>query len=899
MRTAGSPDHTRRWHTIDSASTAELLGTSPDGLAGDEVRQRLEEHGPNELERERVTPWWRTALHQFTDPLIYLLLIAAVVTLLLRDYTDTGVIVVAVLLNAVIGFTQERRAQRAMRALEDMSAPHAEVVRDGQPREVESRELVPGDVVVLASGDRVPADMRLFHVQELHVDESALTGESQTVAKQVEALSDDDRVPGDQYNIVFSGTIVTRGRGWGYVVRTGTGTELGRIATAVRQVGAATTPLQEKMARFGRQIGLAVLVFSALIGAIGLWRGMAPAEVFLVAIALVVSAIPESLPVVLTVTFAVGVRRMARRNALIRSLPAVETLGSATVIGSDKTGTLTRNEMTVERIWAGGELYSVAGSGYNAEGEVQGDGVERELAPGRPLFCTLVTGALANEADPAFLYGSDPTGDPTELALLAAAARGGIDARGLRSTHRRVEMLPFESERRFMATLNEGPDGHSLYIKGAPEAVIARCARQAGMDGETELDEEEVRHAATGLAGEGLRVLAMAFKQHDGPTLERRALEGGFTLVGLQGMRDPIREEVFQAVRDAHTAGIRVLMLTGDHVATAAAVGRELHLHEEGARAVEGSELSGMPDEELDEVVREVNVYARVAPEHKLRIVERLKAQGQVVAVTGDGVNDAPALRAAHIGIAMGMAGTDVAREASDLVLADDNFATITAAVEEGRVVFANVRKVTFFLLSTSAADVLAILFALLVGWPIPFTAAQILWVNLVTDGLQDMALAFEPPERDLLKRPPRPRDEGVITLRVLERIGVIGLFMGAGTLGMFWWTWSSTGDVDLARTIGMTQLVVFNFFHAFNCRSLDASLLSIPPFTNRFLFASVAGAALAQLAVLHLPFLQSVFRTQPLGMDIWLITLVIGSTAILGGELDKWRNRRRGKPIG
>lgn len=928
----------RPWYAIEADEAARLLETSPAGLSPEEAARRLAVFGPNVIEREELDPWWRILVRQFTDPLIYILLIAAALTLLLRDFSDTGVILVAVALNAIIGYTQERRAQQAMRALASLSAPRCEVVRGGRVVEIPSRDVVPGDVVVLTSGTRVPADARLFRVQDLHVDESAFTGESIPVRKSAATIERDGVVPGDQLDMVFSGTIVTRGRGWGYVVRTGARTELGQIATAIRRVGETAAPLQEKMARFGKQVGVAIVLLAVAIGAIGLVRGMGPEEMLLVVIALIVSAIPESLPVVLTVTFAVGVRRMSRRNALVRALPAVETLGSATVIGSDKTGTLTQNEMTVERIWADGRSYRVTGVGYRSDGEIvpddaggadaprpagvawpggavgsgaagtggvaPGDAPDAPRAGGdgtldEPLRVTLLAGVLANEADPGFLAGGEPVGDPTELALHAAAAKGGIDVLAARSGHAQLDILPFEPERRFMATLNDTPAGTRIFLKGAPEVVLARCDRQLSAEGEAPLDVEAVREAAAAMAREGLRVLAMAYRPEHAVEIHPDALGGGFVFAGLEGMRDPVRPEALEAVRDAHSAGIRVVMLTGDHVGTAAAIGAELGLDPQGHGAIEGHVLNELSDEELDDIVRRVDIYARVAPEHKLRIVEALKRQGHVVAVTGDGVNDAPALRAAHLGIAMGRSGTDVAREASDIVLADDNFATITAAIEEGRVVFSNIRKVIFFLLSTTAGDILSILIALILGWPVPFTAGQILWVNLVTNGLQDMALAFEPPERGLLRRRPRPREEGVVTLRVLERFFVVGIFLAAGTLGMFYWAWRTTGDVDFARTAAMTQIVVFNFFHVFNCRSLDESLLRIPLFSNTFLFVCVVAAACAQLLVLHVPVFQAVFHTQPLPPGYLLVMLLIGTTVIFGGEFDKWRNRRRGTPIG
>jgi magnesium-transporting ATPase (P-type) len=889
----------RPWHTLDSADAASILDTGADGLTDDEVARRRERFGPNEVEPEREQRWWELVLHQFRDPLIYILLIAAAVTLLLREYADAGVIVAVVLLNAVIGFWQERRAQQAMNALAQMSAPRAEVVRGGETHEVPGRDLVPGDVVMLTSGVRVPADLRLSRVRDLEADESALTGESVPVRKSSDAIGEETLVPGDQTNMAFAGTVVTRGRGRGVVVRTGAGTELGRIATAVREIGLTRTPLQETMDRFGRLIGIAIVFFSLLVVVLGLVRGMPPAEIFLAAVATAVAAIPEGLPVVLTVTLAIGVSRMARREAIIRSLPAVETLGSTTVIGSDKTGTLTKNEMTVRSVWAGGQRYEVLGAGYSAEGSIHLDGAEVEVRDHPALCDALLAGVLANEADAGAALSDDPSGDPTEIALHVAAAKAGLHPRAVRADRAEVDLLPFESERRYMATLNDGPEGRRAWVKGAPEAVLGRCRAQVGERGEAPLDADAVRAAAAEMAGEGLRVLAMAYRPLEGESLDEEAVAEELVFAGLQGIEDPVRPEAVDAVAAAHEAGIRVLMLTGDHVDTARAIGRQLGLHADGADAVEGRALEAMDEAELDEVVKRVNVYARMAPEHKLRVVRRLRDQGEVVAVTGDGVNDAPALRAAHLGIAMGKGGTDVAREASAMVLADDNFATITAAVEEGRVVFSNLRKVTFFLLSTGVGQIAAILVALAVGWPLPILAAQILWINLVTNGLQDVALAFEPGEPGLLKRRPRPAGEGVLTLRLAERLGGVGAILAAGTLFTFWWTLRESGDVDFARTAAMTQMVVFQFFHVLNCRSLDRSILQVPLLSNRFLFVSLVAAAIAHTAVLYVPFLQSVFRTMPLPADVLLMIVAVASTVVVGGEIDKWRNRRKERLLG
>lgn len=884
-------------HTLSVNEVERGLGAGSHGLSQEEAATRLEHYGPNEVEAEEATPWWVLVLHQFTDPLIYILLVAALITLILQDYVDMGVILAVVLLNALIGFIQEYKAQQAMRALARMSAPRAEVIRNGLPRDIPSRELVPGDRVVLTSGVRIPADLRLVQVRDLEVDESALTGESLPVRKHTEALEGETLVPGDQLNMGFAGTVITRGRGRGIVVRTGAETELGRIATAVREIGQTAAPLQEIMGRFGRRVGLAILGLAALVTVIGLLRGMSPDEIFLAAVAMAVGAVPEGLPVVLTVTLAIGVSRMARRKAVVRFLPAVETLGSTTVIGSDKTGTLTKNEMSVRAIWAGGRLYEVTGAGYGLEGDVKRAGQVVSQGSDTPLHHTLLAGTLANEADALSVTKGDPRGDPTEIALHVAASKGGLAPERQRELFPERDILPFEPELRLMATVNAGPDGPVVYLKGAPEAILSRCSQELTPAGEVALRPKPIREAATALAAKGLRVLAMAYGPTQIERINENLLPEDLVFAGLQGMEDPVRPEAIEAVQAAHEAGIRVIMLTGDHVDTAKAIGKQLGLDPDGVGAIEGHTITALSDAELDSDLSRVNIFARVAPEHKLRIVERLRYNGEVVAVTGDGVNDAPALREGHLGIAMGQSGTDVAREASDMVLADDNFATITAAIEEGRVIFSNIRKVTFFLLSTAIGEVIAILTAIIAGWPLPFLAAQILWINLVTNGLQDVALAFEPGEPGLLRRPPRDRKEGVLTRRLLKRLGAVGIVLAAGTLGMFSWVWQTTGDLDLARTVAMTQMVVFQFFHVFNSRSLDRSIFRIPFFSNRFLFISMVAALAAHLTVLHLPFLQSVFRTQPLSPQLWGWIVVVGLTVILGGELDKWWSRHR--PIG
>ncbi|MDE3052411.1 MAG: HAD-IC family P-type ATPase, partial [Gemmatimonadota bacterium] len=732
-----------------------------------------------------------------------------------------------------------------------------------------------------------PADLRLVQVHRLAIDESLLTGESVPVEKVTQPLDDMTLLAGDQVNMAFAGTAVAHGRGRGVVVRTGSATELGSIALVVRAMRPVATPLQESFARFGRRVGVAILALAAVVVAVGLGREMPVGEVFLTAVAMAVSAIPEGLPVVLTVTLAIGARRMARRRAIVRALPAVETLGSTTVIGSDKTGTLTRNEMAVRALWADGARYEVAADG-GARALLRGPDGPVAAADVPALLATLRVGVLASEADAGALGAR--SADPTELALLAVAERHGVSPADLQQLHREVDVLPFESERRYMVSLRETDHGLLEHLTGAPEAVLARCARQRTAGGEEPLDRAAADAAAHALAAGGLRVLAMAYRHTTQPRIEEARLDDGFVFAGLVGLEDPLRPEAAAAVRAARAAGVRVLMITGDHAGTARAVGRRLGL---GDAVLSGRELDGLTDPELARALREVNVYARVAPEHKLRIVERLRAAGEVVAVTGDGVNDAPALRAAHLGIAMGERGSDVAREAADIVLADDNFATITAAIEQGRVVFANIRKATFFLLSTAVAEIAVILVAVVAGWPLPLVAAQILWINLVTDSLEVMALAFERGEPELLAAPPRPRGEGALTPALVARLGGVGLVLTAGTFAMFWWTLRATGDLALARTVALTQMVVFQFYHVFNCRSLDRSAFAVPPWTNPFLLVSTAAVTAAHVAAIYTPFLQRMLRTVPLTGAQWLAILAVGLAVIAGGELDKLLRRK------
>ena len=892
------------WHVLDSATVERMLETGDEGLSDATAQRRLAEYGPNTIQGERAEPAWKLAVKQLRDPLIYVLLISAAVTLVLRDYSDTGVILVVVVINSVIGFVQESRARQAMLALTQLAAPQAHVIRGGIPRMVASDTLVPGDLVLLTSGSRVPADLRLVQARDLAADESMLTGESVAVDKTVAPLVDGTRMPGDQTNMAFSGTTVVHGRGRGVVVRTGAATELGRIAYTMRTMQRTAMPLQETLAQLSKRAGLVIIGLVVVVLIVGLARAMPPVAIFLTAVALAVSAIPEALPVVLTVTLAIGVRRMARRQAIVRSLPAVETLGSTTVIGSDKTGTLTQNQMTVRAIWAGGLRYTLTGTGYTPTGRIEHDGRLVDVAHTPALLTTLRAAVLASEIDIAAPTGDAsalPTvGDPTEIALCVAAVKGGVSPATLDHQQPELDLLPFESERQFMVSLRGSASEFVEYIKGAPEVVLARCNHQLGRagegDGEAVIDRAATLNAVATFTQEGLRVLAVAYRRAEVSQIVDETLGDGFVLAGLVGMDDPVRPEAIAAIADAHAAGIRVLMLTGDHAGTALVVGRQLDL---GESVLEGHALDRLSDDELDRTLDRISIYARVTPEHKLRIVQRLKARGEVVAVTGDGVNDAPALRAAHLGIAMGARGSDVAREAADMVLTDDNFATIVGAIEEGRTVFANIRKITFFLLSTAAGELLTVLTALIAGWPLPFGAAQILWINVVTDSLQVIALAFDPAEPGVRRLRPRPRTEGVLTVRLLERLPGIGILLAVVTLIIFWWTLRTTGDMRVARSVAVTQMVVLQFYHVFNCRSLDRSIVQTPLRSNPFLLASMAAVAGAHLAALYLPWLRRILAFAPLTATQWYVVLIAGLTVIVGGELDKWYNRRSDRRLG
>ncbi len=880
------------WHAVDVAEVERLFDTGVQGLTTAETHARLQRFGPNQLDEEPPPSPLVVFAGQFRSPLIFILLAALAVTVLLGEHLDAAVIAVVLLLNAVIGFTQERKAEGAVRALMQLVVPHARVVRRGHEQEIDSRLLVPGDMVLLESGMRMPADLRLVSSTALQVDESLLTGESDPVSKRIAPVDPATLLP-DRTCMAYTGATVTAGRGAGIVVATGAATELGAIAGLMRDEAVTRTPLQRRMERFGKLIGLVVGAAAVVTFASGVALGESASAMFLVAVALAVSAVPEGLPVAVTITLAVGVRRMARRHAIVRRLAAVETLGSTTVIGSDKTGTLTENRMTVQEIWTPGHDFVLTGGAPN------GTFVEHDepaaIEDERAVHLTLLTGVLTNEAD---AHWSDDelvtTGDPTEVALLLSALTASVEARDARAAYPLFAEIPFEPTQQYSATVRNRHGTHVVFVKGAPERVIAMCSEMLTDDGPRPIDGRAVTDAARQLAARGRRVLAFAYhplaQQIEGARFDE---PDGLMLVGLQAMSDPPRAGVEDAIAACQDAGIRVVMITGDHIETARAIAEKLGIAEPGhPEPATGAELATLDDEELDRRVERTSVFARVSPEDKLRIVRALQHRGEVVAVTGDGVNDAPALKAAQIGVAMGDKGTDVAREASEMVLADDNFVSIVAAVEEGRVTFDNIRKVTFFLVSTGAAEITAIVVAVWLQWPLILLPAQLLWLNLVTNGLQDVALAFEPAEKGVLRRPPR-RSGGVLDRLMWERVVLAGVVMGAGMLALFRWELNASGSLIRAQTVALTTMVVYQVFQAGNSRSETESVFRRSPFSNRFLLIATATALGIHIAALYLPPTQYVLRVEPIGIDAWIRIVAVATTILFAMELHKIFRRR------
>lgn len=893
---ARTPETALHAHGADDVLRA--LESSAAGLSEAQARERLARFGPNRLpERGRRSALARF-LRQFHNMLVYLLGGAALVMALLAHWLDAGVIAAIVLINAVIGYVQENKAERALAAIRDMLSPQARVRRDGRVTTLGAEHLVPGDVVLVESGDRVPADARLLQAKNLRVDEAALTGESVPAEKRVEVAAADAAVS-DRHNMIHAGTFVATGRSQAVVVATGTATELGRISTLLAGVQALQTPLLRKLAVFSRRASLLVLAIAALAFALGVGLRDEPVvDMFMAAVGLAVAAIPEGLPAIVTITLAIGVRRMAQRNAIVRRLPAIEALGSVTVIFTDKTGTLTRNEMTVQSVVTGAERYRVSGVGYVPAGEFLVGERAVHASSERDLLELLRAGLRCNDAELRQTHGGwTIAGDPTEGALLVAAAKAGLEAREEIARAPRLDVIPFEPELGLMATLHAAPDtGRVIYVKGAPERILERCVRERRAAVDAPLDEAFWRARTDDLARGGERVLACAMK-HAGPAdeLQPSDIATGLTLLGLIGMVDPPRTEAIRAVAACRTAGIRVKMITGDHAATATAIATRVGIG--NSRAVVGQELAKADAARLRDIAVTNDVYARVSPEQKLRLVEALQARGDIVAMTGDGVNDAPALKRADIGVAMGVAGTEVAKESAAIVLADDNFASIEAAVEEGRTAYDNLRKTLLFLMPTNAGEAFLIITALALGVTLPILPMQILWVNLVTEVALALALAFEPPEADIMRRPPRDPRAPIFGAYFLWRTALVTAVLVAGTLGLFAWEELRTGSLELARTAAVNTLVMFQVFYLLNSRFLIAPAWPWRALRgNRYVPLSMAAVVLLQVLYTHAPLMQVAFQTAALDAGAWARVLGVAFSIYVIVELEKWLVRRTGR---
>ena len=869
------------WHALDPDAVAATLSTSlVDGLAPSEAARRLGEHGPNELETSGGVAPWRLLLEQLRNVLVLILLAAVALSAALGHATEAIVVTVIVLFAVVLGFVQEYRAERALEALRELAAPYATVVRGGDLVDVEAHELVPGDLVVLDAGDRVPADARVVESINLKVEEAALTGESAPVAKQTEPLEPGAAVA-DRDNSVFAGTAVTYGRGRALVVATGMETEFGRIAHLLQTIETAKTPLQRNLDRVGALLARAGLVVVVLVVGVGLIRGESFVDMLLFGTALAVAVVPEALPAVVTISLTLAAQRMARRNALIRRLAATETLGSVSVIGSDKTGTLTKDEMTARKVVAAGEVYDITGAGYEPVGELtrDGDPVEQRAE----VLEALRAAVLASDAQL-------DRGDPTERALVVAGAKVGLHKAELEAALPRVGEIPFTAEAKRMTTLHDTGEGVVAYAKGAPEIILASCVSQLTADGEVELDDAaraEILATAEALARDALRVLAVA--RREGTEVENA--ENGLTFLGLIGLIDPPRPEAASAIETCARAGITPVMITGDHPATAEAIARELGLLRDG-RVVTGPELEAMSDTELARNIEEIEVYARVSPTHKLRVVTAFQEAGHSIAMTGDGVNDAPALKKADIGIAMGITGTDVTKEAAAMTLTDDNFASIVSAVEEGRRVFANIKKYLMYLLSANLGEVGLLLAASLAGYPLPLTAVLILYINLATDGLPALALSVDPPEQDVMDKRPRNRAAGIFTLPVVALILLGGAWSAAVNTTLFGWALSTDRTVEEAITLVFVSLALIEFFKAYSYRSERRSVVRAP-FANKWLNLAIVWEVLLLVLVVELPFLQRAFGTTGLDGEEWLLVAGCAVTIVPVLELGKWLVRR------
>ncbi len=879
------------WYSFKVEDVLTRFATTMDGLSSAEATRRLAQYGPNELQAAHHVSPWEILFEQFKNVLIIILLIATALSAFLGEGIDAIAIAIIVLFAVGLGFIQEYRAERAIEALRQMAAPTASVLRYGEEEDIPAREVVPGDVVLLHAGDKIPADGRLIEAINLQVEEAALTGESVAVEKHTAPLDNGGLALGDRKNMVYGGTAATYGRGRVVVTATGIHTEFGKIAQLLQTVESGRTPLQENLDKVGHMLARAAFIIVAIIVGLGLLRGQPFVEMIIFGIALAVAVVPEALPAVVTISLAIGVQRMVKRNALVRRLPAVETLGSTSVICSDKTGTLTKDEMTVRKIFVNGDMFEVSGAGYEPHGQFSINGAV--VQPSDLLKQLLLGVVLASDAH--IVHGEvdrrwHVKGDPTEGALIVAAAKAGLKKLDLDKRYPRINEIPFTSETKRMTTLHKVDGRVIAYSKGAPEIIVDSCTRHMTVNGETALDaagKEQILRVAQDMASDALRVLAVSTRA--GASIENAERE--MTFLGLLGMIDPPRPEASEAIQTCERAGIKVVMITGDHPLTAQAVARELNLLKSG-RVVTGSQLEAMSDDTFEQQVDDIEVYARVSPAHKLRVVTALQKMGHIVAMTGDGVNDAPALKKADIGIAMGITGTDVTKEAAAMTLTDDNFASIVAAVEEGRGIFGNIKKYLMYLLSSNIGEILLMAAATLFGMPLPLATVQILYINLATDGLPALALSVDPPERDLMYRSPRNPRIGIFTRPVVILMVIGGIWLALVNLALFTWALSTGRSAEEARTMTFVSVVLFEFFKAYNFRS-DRNSVFQKPFANKWLNLAIVWELILLNLIVYLPFLHEPFGTFSLPLVDWLIVIALAVTVIPVLELAKWMERR------
>lgn len=858
------------------------FSTSLHGISQEEAKNRLKKYGPNILKEKKAISAWKLLLHQVSSPLIYILITATLFTIVIKHYIDTSVIFSIVVINTIVGFLQEYKAEKAMEELKKLSSLCAYVVRESKEDRIDSAEIVPGDVIILSAGNKVPADIRLFETKEFQVDESAFTGESTTVSKEADIIYSNNLSIADQKNMAFMGTVITNGKARGIAVNTGEYTELGKISKEIKETTKEVSPLQRKFTRLSNKIGLITIGLAIAVIILGIIEGIKLDEIILFSISMMVAVIPEGLPIVATITMAIGFKKMADRNAILRKLIAAETLGSCNFICSDKTGTITENQMTVVKSYANSKEFIYTGIGYNPSGEIFHN--QQKIKEDKDLESLLLNGLLCNEAE---LYEENNewyiNGDPTEGALITAAQKYGLDIDKDKYEYKHIDEIPFSSYRQYMATMYKCKQNYIIFVKGSPEKILQ-------FTGNT--DNSELQNQYLKMAESGLRILAFGAKQltencSKDIDLEHEATNK-LTFTGFQGIIDPPKKSAVQAIQEAQNAKIKIVMLTGDHKITALTIAKEINIYKPSDIVMTGQELDQHGNRFLEDCVEKISVYARVSPGHKLKIVEALQKRGNIVAVTGDGINDAPALKRANIGIAMGKIGTDVAKEASDMILKDDNFESIFEAVKIGRVIYDNIRKVTYFLLSSNAGIALAIIMTFILDLPLPFLATQVLWVNLATSGLQDISLAYEPAENNILKRPPRNPNSEIISPYLLKRIIIISIVITIGTLSLFVHELRSGSSLTYARSAALNTIVFFQLFQAWNSRSLDKSIFKINPVSNPFLFISLILAVLAQISILTYPPLQYIFHTTNLSINTWIQTILVASTIVIAVELDK-----------